>query len=539
MAYEAVWMKNPDKLNKFEFYKMEKDGLDIIRDIVEKYAKEGFASIPQEDFNLFKWAGVYQQKPNNGHFMMRIRIPGGVLTSAQARVLASIGRDYGRGLIDVTTRQAIQYHWLEIEHFPDIFDRLASVDMSGVEACGDCPRTIVGNPLVGIDPDELIDTAPIVDRLEKFFLNNRDFSNLPRKYKMSISANIYNNASAEIQCLGFVPASKVIDGKETIGFHALVGGGLSAKPHLGKQLDMFILPDEVLKVAIGVTTLFRDHGYREKRHYARLKYLVADWGVEKFQEELVKLIGPMPSRGENRVIGWNGSYFDGVHKQKQEGLNYIGLNVPVGRTSSEEFEQLADIADKYGDGTIRTTISQNILLPGIPDAKVEEVLQHPLLERLTPNPNRFMSRTVSCTGNEFCNLAIVETKERARRVAQYLDEHVQLDQPLRIHFIGCPNGCGQKHIADIGLQGSLIKTPEGMIDAFDIAVGGTLGPDPKFNSVLKGRVKGEEVQQVLAQLIEFYKEQRSGNDESFHDFVHRVGVPVLQEKLTAILAAAS
>ncbi|WP_019005272.1 nitrite/sulfite reductase [Cohnella laeviribosi] len=539
MAYEAVWMKNPEKLNKFEFHKIQKDGLDIIRDILDKYSKEGYDSIPEEDFNLFKWAGVYRQKPNNGHFMMRIRIPGGILTSAQARVLASIGRDYGRGLIDVTTRQAVQFHWLQIENFPDIFDRLASVGMSSIEACGDCPRTIVGNPLAGIDPDELMDTAPIVRQLEAFFVNNRDFSNLPRKYKMSISANIYNNASAEIQCLGFVPASKVIDGEEVIGFHALVGGGLSAKPHLGKQLDMFIRPEEVLKVAIGVTTLFRDHGYREKRHYARLKYLVADWGVEKFQEELVKLIGPMPPRGENRVVGWNGSYFDGVHKQKQEGLNYIGLNVPVGRTSSDEFEQLADIADKYGNGEIRTTISQNVILTGIPDDKVEEVLKHPLLERLSPNPNRFMSRTVSCTGNEFCNLAIVETKERARRVAQYLDEHVKLDQPVRIHFIGCPNGCGQKHVADIGLQGSLIKTPEGMVDAFDIAVGGTLGPGAKFNTVLKGRVKGEEVHKVLAQLIEFYKEQRTSSDESFHDFVHRVGIPVLQEKLTEILAVAS
>ncbi|MBB6671423.1 nitrite/sulfite reductase [Cohnella nanjingensis] len=535
MAYEAVWMKDPDKLNKFEFYKIEKDGLDIIRDIVEKYAKEGFASIPQEDFNLFKWAGVYQQKPNNGHFMMRIRIPGGVLTSAQARVLADIGRDYGRGLIDVTTRQAIQYHWLEIEHFPDIFDRLASVGMSAVEACGDCPRTIVGNPLVGIDRDELMDTTPIVDQFEQFFLNNRDFSNLPRKYKMSISANIYNNASAEIQCLAFTPASKVIDGKEVVGFHASVGGGLSAKPHLGKQLDMFILPDECLKVAIGVTTLFRDNGFREKRHYARLKYLVADWGVGKFQEELVKLIGEMPPRGDDRVVGWNGSYFDGVHAQKQNGLNYVGLNIPVGRTSSDEFDQLADLADQYGDGTIRTTISQNVLLTGVPDDKVEALLAHPLLQRLTPSPNRFMSRTVSCTGNEFCNLAIVETKERARRVAAYLDEHVAIDTPVRIHFIGCPNGCGQKHVADIGLQGSLIKTPEGMVDAFDIAVGGQLGPEAKFNTVLKGRIKGEEVQVGIAKLVEFYKEQRH-DGESFHDFVQRVGIPTLQEKWTEIIA---
>ncbi|TJY42002.1 nitrite/sulfite reductase [Cohnella pontilimi] len=537
MAYEAIWMKDPEKLNKFELYKMDKDGLDIIRDIVEKYAKEGFASIPEAEFGLFKWAGVYQQKPNVGHFMMRVRIPGGILSSAQARELAAIGRDYGRGLIDVTTRQAIQYHWLEIEHMPDIFRRLESVGMSSFEACGDCPRTIVGNPLAGIDPHELFDTTALTEELEGHFLANRDFSNLPRKYKMSISSNIYNSSNAEIQCLAFTPASKVIDGAEVLGFHVSVGGGLSAKPHLGKQLDMFVRQEEMLKVAIGVTTIFRDYGYREKRHYARLKFLVAEWGVEKFQEKLIELIGPMPACGEDRTIGWNAAYFDGVHPQKQAGLNYVGLNVPVGRTNSDEFEQLADLADRYGDGKLRTTITQNLILTGVPDDKVEELLQAPVLQRLTPNPNQFMSRAVSCTGNEFCNLAIVETKERARRVAQYLDENVRLDEPIRIHFIGCPNSCGQKHVADIGLQGSLIKTPEGMVDAFDIAVGGTLGPGAKYNTALKGRVKGDEVADRLAELIHFYKGSRL-TDESFHDFVHRVGIEAMQAKWAEILTVA-
>ncbi|WP_028608209.1 nitrite/sulfite reductase [Paenibacillus harenae] len=535
MAYEPIWMNDPSKLNKFEFVKMDKDGLDVIRTIIEKYSKEGYSSIPEDDMNRFKWAGVYEQKPRDGHFMMRIRINSGIMTTEQARMIASIGRDYGRDLIDVTTRQAIQYHWLKVEDLPDIFNRLEQVGLYSFEACGDCPRTIVGNPLAGIDKDELMDTTAIVEEVNKFYLMNRDFSNLPRKYKMSISANIYNNANAEINDLAYVPATKVIDGKEVIGFHIFVGGGLSAKPHLAKPIDIFVRPEEVLKVSIGVTTIFRDYGYREKRHQARLKYLVADWGPDKFKEKLIELIGDMPSRGEDKTVGWQAAYFDGVHPQKQEGLNYIGLNVPVGRTNSEELEQLADIAEKFGDGKIRTTMSQNILIAGIPDDKVEEALQAPVFERLTPNPKNFMSRTVSCTGNEFCNLAIVETKEYARVVAQYLDENVELDEKIRIHFIGCPNACGQKHIADIGLQGSLVKTPEGMVDAYDIAVGGILGPDAKFNTALKGRVKSEDVGSVLKQLIEFYKEQRSAG-ESFHTFVNRVGVPAFQEKLTAILA---
>jgi ferredoxin-nitrite reductase len=413
---------------------------------------------------------------------------------------------------------------------------LEAVDLYSWEACGDCPRTIVGNPLAGIDKDELMDTTDIVKQVNDYFLLNRDFSNLPRKYKMSISSNIYNSGHAEIQCLAFTPATKVLDGQEVLGFHVWVGGGLSAKPHLAKQLDIFVRPEEVLKVAIGVTTIFRDYGYREKRHHARLKFLVADWGPEKFKDKLIELIGDMPSRGEDKIVGWSGAYFDGVHPQKQPGLNYIGLNVPVGRLSGTEFIELARIADEYGDKSIRTTVSQNLIISGIKDADVDKVLAEPLLERLSPNPKRFMSRTVSCTGNEFCNLAIVETKERARRVAEYLDAHVELDEEVRIHFIGCPNSCGQKHIADIGLQGALVKTPDGMVDAFDIAVGGILGPGAKFNTTLKGRVKGEDVGPVLAKLITFFKENRN-EGETFHQFFTRVGANAFQEKLNEILAS--
>lgn len=536
MAYEPIWTSDPSKLNKMELVKLEKDGLDVIRTIIEKYAKEGYDSIPEDEKNRFKWAGVYEQKPKDGYFMMRVRINSGIVNTDQARALALIAKDYGRDLMDVTTRQAIQYHWLRIEDMPDIFKRLEAVGLYSYEACGDCPRTIVGNPLAGIDKDELMDTTALVNEVNDFFLLNRDFSNLPRKYKMSISSNIYNNAHAEIQCLAFTPATKTIDGEEVLGFHAWVGGGLSAKPHLAKQLDMFIRPDEVLKVAIGVTTIYRDFGYREKRHHARLKFLVADWGAEKFREKLVELIGDMPSRGEDKTVGWQAAYFDGVHSQKQAGLNYVGLNVPVGRLSADEFIELARLADEYGDRTLRTTVSQNILLSGVPDDKVEALLKETVLERLTPTPKHFMSRTVSCTGNEFCNLAVVETKERARTVAEYLDSRVELDEDVRIHFIGCPNACGQKHIADIGLQGALVKTPDGMVDAFDIAVGGILGPGAKFNEPLKGRVKGDDVGSVLAQLILFYKENRSA-EETFHQFVGRVGVPAFQEKLTQILAS--
>ncbi|MEO3947324.1 nitrite/sulfite reductase [Gorillibacterium sp. CAU 1737] len=535
MAYEAIWAADPSKLNKVELLKLEKDGLDVIRTIIETYAKSGYDSIPEEDRNRFKWAGVYEQKPKDGHFMMRVRINGGRMTSPQAKALASIAQDYGRGLVDVTTRQAIQFHWLTVEQLPDIFKRLESVGLYSFEACGDCPRTIVGNPLAGIDQDELLDTTPLVEEVNDFFLLNRDFSNLPRKYKMSISGSIYNTAHAEINDLAFTPAVKEIDGREVIGFHVHVGGGLSAKPYLAKKLDLFVRPEEVLKIAVGVATLFRDHGYREKRHHARLKFLIADWGPERFQEELLHLTGPLPEQGVDKVVGWNGAYFDGVHPQKQTGLHYVGLNIPVGRLDADELHELARLAEEYGDGELRTTMSQNILLTGVPADRVEALLGERVLERLTPFPKRFMSRTVSCTGNEFCNLAIVETKERARRVASYLDEKVSLNEDIRVHFVGCPNNCGQKYIADIGLQGSLVKTAAGMVDAFDISIGGILGPNAQLVTPLKGRVKGDDVGPVLEQLIGFYQAEREA-DESFHRFVHRVGAPAFQERLTAALS---
>ncbi|UOF92116.1 nitrite/sulfite reductase [Fodinisporobacter ferrooxydans] len=533
-TYTKVWAEDTSKLNKLELAKLEKDGLDVIADVY-RYANLGFDAITPDDMDRFKWAGIYQQKPKTGHFMMRVRIHSGVLSTKQARAIAGISRDYGRNLIDVTTRQAVQFHWLQIQDMPDIFGRLAAVGLSSFEACGDCPRTFIGNPLAGIDPDELMDTRPLIEELSKALHLNREFSNLPRKYKVSLSANVYNTSHAEINDLAFVPATKEIDGEEVVGFHILVGGGLSTKPHLALPIDIFVRPEDVVKVALGVTTIFRDYGYREKRTHARFKFLVADWGADTFLEKLTEIIGPMPSRGVDQGKGWNAGYFTGVHPQKQEGLSYIGLSIQVGRLSAEELFELADLADRYGNGELRTCNSQNIILPNIPNEKIDEVLAEPLLKRLTPFPKLFAGHVISCTGNEFCNLAVTETKERMKAISNYLDEHVELDTPVRIHVNGCPNSCGQQQIADIGLQGALVKKPDGVRDAFDIFVGGTLGPDARFNTKLKGRVEGDLVGPVLERLILFYKTERTPN-ELFYQFVARVGIPAMQQKLDQAIA---
>ncbi|WP_421617700.1 nitrite/sulfite reductase [Brevibacillus sp. TJ4] len=538
MAEKKQWKwANDPSLNKMELTKLEKDGLDVIETIINTYSKQGYASIEPSDMDRFKWAGVYQQRPKDGHFMMRVRIPGGILSSDQARTLAKIAEDYGRDLVDVTTRQAVQFHWLTVESLADIFDRLSAVGLSSFEACGDCPRTIMGNPLAGIDPHEVLDTRPIVAELERFFLLNRDFSNLPRKYKMSISANVYNAAHAQINDLAFTPAMKTINGEEVIGFHVWVGGGLSAKPYLAHQLDVFARPEEVVKVAAGVTTLFRDFGYREKRTHARLKFLVADWGVEKFKEELLKVTGELETRGRDLLRGWNSGYFYGIHEQRQKGYYYAGLSVPVGRMNAGELNELARLADEYGDGTIGTCNTQNVLIRNIPAEKVEAFRAEPLVVNRFPlKPKTFVGYAVSCTGTEYCNLAIVETKERMRALAEYLDATVDLDTPLRIHMVGCPNSCGQRQIADIGLQGALVKTPAGMVEAFDIHVGGTL-EDPRFNQKLKARVTVDKLGPFLAQLITFYKRDRL-EGEAYWRYVERVGLERIQEQANSILQTA-
>ncbi len=458
MSYTKVWAER-DNLSKEEKRKLEKDGLDILNDI-PKYAKEGFDSIPKEDWNHFKWAGLYLQKPKeDGYFMMRVNIPSGILTYDQAETLAYIAKDYGRDVIDITTRQAIQFHWLTIENIPDIFDRLSKVGLSTVGACGDIMRTIVGNPLAGIDPNELLDTREIVKDVYWYFQRNEEFSNLPRKFKISISGNINNAQNAEINCLSFVPAVKNVDGKDIEGFNIFAGGGLSSKPYLAQELDVFVTPDQVKEATIAMSTIYRDYGYREKRHRARLKFLVADWGTEKVTEKLLELVS-LPSKGKTILKDWNAGYFYGVHPQKQEGLSYVGLSIPVGRLSSEQLIELASLSKEYGNGEIRTSNSQNIVIPNIPNEKVEQFLGESILDDLTHEPRKFIGHSVSCTGIEYCNLALVETKARMKNIAELLDEKVAFDVPVRIHMVGCPNSCGQRQIADIGLQGIKMKTKD-------------------------------------------------------------------------------
>ncbi|MDD9148693.1 nitrite/sulfite reductase [Sporolactobacillus sp. CQH2019] len=534
MAYEKVWAKN-ERLNKNEINKLAKDGLSIFADI-PNYAESGFESIPKDQYMYFKYAGLTVQQPQDkGLFMMRVKVPSGIMSNEQAETLAGIGRIYARNVIDITTRQAIQYHWIPLEKLPEIFERLKQVGLTTSEAEGDAPRNIMGNPLAGIDPDELFDTRPIVDEVFRFFQDNPDFSNLPRKFKISINANIRNAGHAEINDLAFTPATKVINGERVKGFHVKVGGGLAAKPYLAEPLGLFIRPEQTKAVAAAVTSLYRDFGYRKSRARARLKYLVADWGIEKFREKVLELTGPLPAAGRDETSGWNGGYFYGVHPQKQRGLSYVGVSVPVGRIHASDFLTFARLAKRYGTGELRTVNSQNLIIPHIPTDRIGELLEHDLFKKYPVRPSHFTGYAMACTGNEFCNLALTNTKDRMREIAAYLDREVDIDVPVRINMVGCTNSCGQRHIADIGIQGLKLRTRDKqLIDAYEIFVGGTLSDGGHFNERLKGRIADFILPEVLKFFLLYFKENKK-KGETFFAFRSRVGIDVLQDVLDDIM----
>ncbi|MCB8814305.1 nitrite/sulfite reductase [Desulfosporosinus shakirovi] len=487
-----VWAKDYNKLNDFEKTKLKQDGLDVINKL-SQFKEYGFESIHPKELDLLKWVGAYIQRPRaEGYFMMRIKIPSGILNSDQARVLARIAKDYGRGILDLTTRQAIQFHWLTIETIPVVMNILEQAELDTIEACGDCPRTVTGNPLAGIDPNEMIDTREIVQQVFQYFQGNKEFSNLPRKFKILISANVYNTAHAEINDLAFTPAVKKDRENEIYGFHVSVGGGLSTQPYLAQKLSLFVRPHEVLKISIAVATIFRDHGYRNNRRKSRLKFLVADWGREKFEAELLKLTGPLEPSGIDLTRGWNAGYIYGFHPQIQPGLNYMGLSIPLGRLTAEELLEIAQCADEYGDGSIRTCLSKNLVLGNIPTENIEALLAKKILKRFSPNPKPFLGYTLSCTGKEFCNLAFVETKSLALKLAKHLDEKITLDTPLRIHVNGCLNSCGQLQIADIGLNGTIGKWNGKMVEKFELSIGGSLGINAGFATPLQERFHPKE-----------------------------------------------
>ncbi|MGB9690618.1 MAG: nitrite/sulfite reductase [Candidatus Sumerlaeaceae bacterium] len=523
-----------------EHLKRQKDGLDVLEDII-RAAAAGFEKMDREYVDLFRWYGLYQQKPKNGYFMLRVKIPNGDLLANQVREVAAIAQEFGRGLVDITTRQNYQLHWIRIENVPEIFHRLQRVGLHTVGACGDVTRNVVGCPIAGIDGTEICDASPLVKRISTYLTGNKEFSNLPRKYKISIAGCRQRCAQPQINDVGLYGIERKVGNRYEFGFGLMVGGGLSTRPYFAADLNVFLSYDQVFDVVREITTIFRDSDVlREDRGKARLKFLIHDpkigIGAEGFLRLLENKLGyqlerytapPPPADTEDDHLG--------IHPQKQDGLYYVGVGVTSGRTSADRLLRLADIVDQYSThATLRNTNKQNFIITHIPKDNIPHVVHDLEALGFSPRPSSFRHYMVACTGTEFCNLAITETKALSIELSRKLEEALpNFHRKLRIHISGCPNNCGQTAIADIGLRGGLTKVEGQPVEVYDIQLGGGTGAQPRFAETIMRKVPASALAPTLVRLCKAF-EAWAQNGESFRDFVD-AHTP---EQLIAILGKA-
>ena len=515
---------------RVERIKREKPSWSILEDI-KRYARDGFASIPDEDLTVrFRAWGLYTQGDGRGtrgeempYFMMRVRTPNGLLTSAMVHRIADLSDRYARSSIDITNRQNFQLHWLRIEDVPAVWESLAEVGWTSMGACGDNTRTVTGCPLAGVDAHELIDASPIALAVDRRLNGNSDYANLPRKFKISISGCTHWCTYPEINDVG---ATAVRRGNE-VGFHVRVGGGLSTRPHLAVLLPAFIGATQLPDVIEAIVGIFRDSDeLRTNRAKARMKFLFVThgWTAERFLGEIERRIGyRLAPQVAETLPGGGVRDHVGIHSQKQDGLSYAGFSVLSGRITPEELRQIAALAESYGDGTLRTTASQNILVLNIADSRLEAFKVAARSSGVPLDGLAFQRGTLSCTGSEFCKLAITETKQFSIRLARELDDRLpEFDHVIKLNVTGCPNSCGQHWIADVGLQGILITRDGEQIEGFDFFVGGGIGARSGIARRVGFRAPSDDVPDVLERLfIAFTEERRRG--ESFHGWTRRIG----------------
>jgi len=539
-AGQGQWaLGHLEPLNPNERTKKDDDGLNVRQRIETIYSVRGFASIDAADLRgRFRWWGLYtQRRPgidggktailepeelDDEYFMLRVRIPGGQLTNEQLRTIATIATEFGRDVADVTDRQNIQLHWIRIEDVPEIWRRLEGVGLSTTEACGDTPRNMLGCPLAGVDADEVIDATPVLRRVNAFAEGNKEFSNLPRKYKTAISGCPVYCIHHEINDISFVGV-RHSDGR--VGFDVWIGGGLSTNPMLAKRLGVFVEPDDVDEVWAGVTKVFRDYGYRKSRNRARLKFLVADWGVEKFREVLEKeFLGHALEDGVEPPAPVGERDHVGVRRQR-DGRNYVGFALRSGRTSGTELTEIADLAARYGSGHVAATVEQKMVIRDVDDADVEPLVGELESRDLRVRPSVFRRGTMACTGIEFCKLAIVETKVRSVDLYEELERRLpDFDTPVTINVNGCPNSCARFQTADIGLKGSIV----GDVEGFQVHLGGAVGVDAGFGRKLRGlKVTTDELPDYVERVLRNYAGDRL-DGESFATWVRRADESLIQ-----------
>ncbi|MER8153829.1 nitrite/sulfite reductase [Streptomyces sp. NPDC094472] len=517
-------------LNGNEQTKKDDDGLNVRTRIETIYAHRGFDSIDGADLRgRMRWWGLYtQRKPgidggktailepeelDDEHFMMRVRIDGGRLTTEQLRVVGEISEEFARGTADITDRQNVQYHWIRIEDVPEIWKRLEAVGLSTTEACGDTPRVIVGSPVAGIAEDEIIDGTSAIDEIHRRYIGSKEFSNLPRKFKTAVSGSPVLDVVHEINDVAFVGVRHPEHGP---GFDLWVGGGLSTNPKIGVRLGAWVPLEDVPEVWAGVVSIFRDYGYRRLRTRARLKFLVADWGPEKFRQVLEdEYLGRPLSDGpapEEPVQRWRDHI--GVHRQR-DGRYYVGFAPRVGRVDGATLTKIADLAEAHGSGRLTTTVEQKMIVLDVAEDQVESLVAGLEALDLQVKPSPFRRGTMACTGIEFCKLAIVETKGRGSSLIDELERRLpEFDEPITINLNGCPNACARIQVADIGLKGQLVMDGNGeQVEGYQVHLGGALGLEPGFGRKVRGlKVTAAELPDYVERLLNRFQEEREDGE---------------------------
>ncbi len=535
-----------------------KDGMygDEVREKLEEFAEKGWEAIPEEEhdewFSRFKFWGVFHHRGGQeSYFMMRLTNCGGVLEPEQLRTIGEVARDYakgpaenpefGNGWIDFTTRQSIQMHWLKLEDIPEIWEKLEAVGVSSRSAGGDTMRNISGCPVAG-KAEEYIESRPILDEIQETIRGDDDLCNMPRKFNISVSGCKQGCAQDAINDIGLEPAHKFIGGEEVKGFNVRVGGGLGGRePRNARPLNLFIKPEHAVETVREFVEYYHENGNRTNRSKNRARFFVDEHGVEKIREDLDERLdfefetAGTDFRGEYTYNAGKSTEYGahdhvGVYDQKDD-KNYVGLSVPVGRLPAEDAVKLADLAEAYGSGAVRITRRQNPLIMDVPDGNLANLLNEPLLDTYSPEPNPFTQGAVACTGTEFCSLALTETKARMARMIRWLGDNVDMPSDvdrIKMHYSGCTADCGQAMTGDIGLQGMRARKDGEMVEALDVGVGGGMGEEAEFTEWVRQRVPADEVPGMIRNIVEAYAALRS-EGQTFSDWVAATGHETLVE----------
>ncbi|KAF8405023.1 hypothetical protein HHK36_009919 [Tetracentron sinense] len=516
-GYWVLKEKFRQGINPSEKVKLEKEPMNLFMEgginELSKIPLEEIekSKLTKDDIDVrLKWLGLFHRRKHHyGRFMMRLKLPNGVTTSAQTRYLASVIRRYGKeGCADVTTRQNWQIRGVELPHVPEIMEGLAQVGLTSLQSGMDNVRNPVGNPLAGIDLHEIVDTRSYTNLLSQFitanFAGNPAFTNLPRKWNVCVVGSHDLFEHPHINDLAYMPATK--NGR--FGFNLLVGGFFSPKRCAeAVPLDAWVPADNMIPVCKAVLEAYRDLGTRGNRQKTRMMWLIDELGIEGFRSEVAKR---MPTQELERSSvedlvqkQWDRRDYFGVHPQKQTGFSFVGLHIPVGRVQADEMDELARLADEYGSGELRLTVEQNIVIPNIENSKLETLLKEPLLiDKFSPEPPLLMKGLVACTGNQFCGQAIIETKARALKVTEEVERQVAVNRPVRMHWTGCPNTCGQVQVADIGFMGCMTRDENGkMCEGVDVFLGGRIGSDSHLGDVYKKGVPCKDLVPLVVDIL--------------------------------------